>query len=695
MEQYGYTPEYLTRDGEPWFPVMGEIHYSRYPKKYWKEAVEKMKAGGLDLISAYVFWLHHEEVRGEYDFTGDRDLRAFVKTVKECNAKMILRIGPWCHGEARNGGFPDWLMQEDCKLRTNDEKYLALVEEYYFKVFEQVEGYLHKDGGPIIGVQIENEYGHVGGLTGEEGEEHMRTLRALAIKAGFDVPIYTATGWGGAVTGGCIPVMGGYCEAPWDQRLTEIEPSGNYVFTKERNDHNIGSDHGFGEGITYDMDKFPFLTAELGGGLQVTKHRRPVAHSKDIGAMTLTKLGCGVNLLGYYMYHGGTNPDGKLSTLQESRETGYPNDLPELSYNFNAPIREYGNISETFKEIKLISMFIKDFGSEFCTMKTYLPESNPTSQNDFTSIRTSVRRNGDTGYLFMNNYQRRYQMAEHKDAVLEAQMETKKVSFPAMKIKDKDFFFFPIGMKLGNAVLEQATASPLCVLDNETKTYVFYTDNEPNYVVNGSLDGVELLTLTREDAKNAYKVTSSRGAGEMLVISKGCVIEDGATYKVFDATGDEIKIYPVPKKKELYPVISGYQVKGEENGFLVYENVMEKGSATVAYVEKDERDGWKTYQVTMSYEGDMDDCFLNILYGGDEAELYLDGKKRADWFYDGKGWYLGLKKFDFPKSFEIKVQELKEGTPCFLEVWPEMKDGRACEIYAIETVVENVRAMTV
>lgn len=112
------------------------------------------------------------------------------------------------------------------------------------------------DDGPVAMIQIENEYGHVGGRTGEEGEAHMRMLRQVAKEVGLKVPIYTATGWGGAVTGGMLPVMGGYCEAPWDQRLTEIEPSGNYLFTEERNDHNIGSDHGIGVGITLIWNRF-------------------------------------------------------------------------------------------------------------------------------------------------------------------------------------------------------------------------------------------------------------------------------------------------------------------------------------------------------------------------------------------------------------------------------------------------------
>ena len=175
----------------------------------------------------------------------------------------------------------------------------------------------------------------------------MRRLTELAKKVGLIAPLYTATGWGGAATGGLLPVMGGYYEAPWDQRTTELEPNENYVFTNERNDPNIGSDYGKKNDLSYDITAFPYLTAELGGGLQVTHHRRPVARAKDIGAMSLAKLGSGVNLLGYYMYHGGTNPEGKRTTLQESRATGYLNDLPVLSYDFSAPVREYVQMSDT------------------------------------------------------------------------------------------------------------------------------------------------------------------------------------------------------------------------------------------------------------------------------------------------------------------------------------------------------------
>ena len=131
MDTYSYTPQYLVKNGEPWFPIMGEIHYSRYPKEYWKESIYKMRAGGVEVVSSYVIWIHHEEIEEEYDFTGNRDLRGFVETLKECKVKMLLRIGPWCHGEVRNGGFPDWLLKKNWKLRTNDLDYLEEVKKFY------------------------------------------------------------------------------------------------------------------------------------------------------------------------------------------------------------------------------------------------------------------------------------------------------------------------------------------------------------------------------------------------------------------------------------------------------------------------------------------------------------------------------------------------------------------------------------
>jgi beta-galactosidase len=681
--EYGFTPQYMTKNKQPWFPMMGEFHFGRYPREYWKEAVYKMMAGGIETISTYVFWLYHEEVEKQYDFTGQLDLRAFVQTVKDCNMIMFLRIGPWCHGEARNGGLPDWLLHKDYEVRTNNEEYFAEVERYYTKIAEQVTGLLYKDGGPIIGIQIENEYGHCGGLQGEAGEEHMRRLTAIAKKVGLVVPYYTATGWGGAVTGGLIPVMGGYCEAPWDPRTTEIEPSGNYIFTKERNDHNIGSDYGFGTGITFDLDKFPFLTAELGGGMQVTHHRRPVAHPKDIGAMSMVKLGCGVNLLGYYMYHGGTNPKGKLSTLQESKATGYANDLPVFCYDFAAPIREFGQMSGTLREVKLIAMFIKEFGNSLCEMEAYLPESNPLFQNNYEDLRSSVRRNGKSGYLFINNYQRRNAMAEHLQKILEVDLDGEKITYPAIDIRNEDFFFLPFHMVVGDGELQSALATPLCVLNRDTQaSYIFYTDVNPEYSWIKEPTNAQVITITREEALDAWKISRDQ---EYLVITKGDVVKTDDGYEIITRHADMIKTYP-----KLPTEPKGYHLTGDENGFSVYECTEDTVPCKVECTLIREEEDKKLYEITIDYTDKVNDCFLRVDFGGDTAKLYIDQEWEDDWFYTGQTWEIGLKRFGFPQKLQIEVEALKENEDRFLEKWPKFNDGVACEIDQVEIEAEQV-----
>lgn len=684
-EVFGWTPDYLTRNGRPWFPVMGEFHYSRYPDRYWEESLYKMKACGVGVVSTYVIWIHHEEEEGRYDFTGCRNLRGFLAAADKCGMPVILRIGPWCHGEVRNGGFPDWLLQKEYQPRTNDERYFACVEAYYNRVFEEVQGYLLKDGGPVIGVQIENEYGHCGGLNGEAGEMHMRRLKELAQKAGFEVPYYSATGWGGAATGGLLPVLGGYCEAPWDQRITEIEPSVNYVFTRERNDRNIGSDQRKGEDLTWPCDKFPYLTAELGGGVQVTKHRRPVASARDIGAMTLTKLGCGANLLGYYMYHGGTNPHGKRSTLQESRETGYPNDLPEYSYDFNAPIREYGQISDTALELKLYAMFLHDFGEEFCRMDTYLTEENPEDPNDASRLRTAVRRNGRSGYLFVNNYQRRKKLAEHDAVTLKAELPGECIQFGTQDIHDGDYFFYPFHFPVGEkAELLCANATPLCILRrSDGCRYCFYGE-KPDFKVKGDLEGNALVCLSRQEALHSWKIEA--GGEEHLIICRYPVIKMEHGYhilcrpKAHEAV--EIAAYP-----ELAQSPEGFKKSRSEGIYTVYtmSNSPKPQPCRCKMTEYRERESTR-YEVEIEYDGIYreqgccggripEDVFLKLDYTGESLELFINGSKEGDHFYTGQLWEIGLKRFDFPEKVELVIHRLDSNMPIYLEVWPDLPDG--------------------
>ncbi len=718
-----FDPVSIIVDGNRWFPMMGEMHFSRYPSQYWEEELAKMKSGGIDIVSLYVIWIHHEEVQGEFDFTGDRDLHSFLEAVKKSGLYCILRIGPWAHGEARNGGFPDWLLQDakenGYETRTDAPRYLSHVRAFYEKTYEQAEGFFIKDGGPVIGIQIENEYGHCGGKNGQEGENHMKTLLAMAKEIGFDAPIYTATGWGGAVTGGMLPVMGGYCEAPWDQRLTEIEPSGNYIFTRERNDHNIGSDHGLGAGITFDMDKFPYLTAELGGGLQVTHHRRPVATGEDTEAMTMTKLGSGANLLGYYMYHGGTNPYGKLTTLQETRETGYPNDLPEYSYDFNAPLREFGQMEDTYRRVRLLASFVHDFGDDLTDMAYTEQPGNPSKPEDNKSLRSAVRYKTATdfegkeiprGYLFVNNYQRRYEMEAHKDAELRAYSEdgSKVLAFFGKRdIKDGDFFFYPFNMEIGEKALLTIDATPVCKLENTDgqghSTYVFYTDGdrEVNADVRGDLDGNSILTITKNEAIHSVKV--SIGGRDHLIVSDG----DAVT----DADGHVQLYYEVSdKEKEIRPVFRCFPQMSAPSGFVQKKAAGKMadfitGDALAIYEGTDhlkneckgdlEKVSETEYRIKTPGKLDgADEIFLHVEYEADSAKLLKDGTVLTDSFYTGQEWEIGLKRFfdRFGAADELllnaQLKPLYEGDKIYLQDWPKMVDGKACQIVNIHFIVQ-------
>ena len=581
------------------------------------------------------------------------------------------------HGEVRNGGFPDWIIQrekEGMAIRCNNKEYLDYVRRFWKKVYEQVDGCMEKDGGPVIGIQIENEYGHVGGLQGPEGEAHIRTLTAIAKEIGFDVPLYTATGWGGACIGDLLPVMGGYCEAPWDQRTCEIEPNANFVFSHTRNDALIACDHHVENANSYNEEDFPFLTAELGGGLQVTMHRRPVAKGCDVGAMSTVKMGSGAGLLGYYMYHGGSNPKGKLSTLQESRATGYLNDLPEINYDFNAPIRQYGTISDSYREIKLLALFLNDFGEDMASLRSEIPTIR-ILPGDMHTVRTACRHDADHGYVFFNNYQRRWKMDDHPQVKLEGLLDGKaSVGFPAFDLKGGMYGFFPYNMKLNDAVLQTALATPLCVLHTkEGDAFVFYGDLDPQIQWEGDARA-ELCLISRQEALNAWKVHLDQ---DYLVLSENYVWEENGELVVTGSGKTMIAVYPVVEKG-----IVDFKECGKRGNFTLYERIYkaQEPEAELVCTEQDKEKA--VYELKLAYPGEKNyhDAFAFLTWYGNRMEVFDGEEKINDYFYTGQEALLSLGYFEFPEKLKLVVYPLHPGDPIFLEKQPDAADGCACKI---------------
>jgi hypothetical protein len=468
----GVNNRYLILDGKPWLPVMGESHYSRYPADRWEEQILKMKAAGVQIVSTYVVWIHHEEVEGQFDWSGQRDLRRFVEVCGRHRMYVIVRIGPWSHAEVRNGGFPDWLLARSAQLRSNDPTYLSYVHKFDSEIGKQLRGLLWKDGGPVIGAQLENEYSSRGP---GKGTEHILALKRMAIESGIDVPLYTVTGWDNAAIpeGQALPVYGGYPEAPWDSSIGQLPPSEVYSFRfgnpATGNMGAIGA-AGLPAQSNFRSDKYPFLTAELGGGAQDTYHRRPVVGADGVAAIVPAMLGSGANLYGIYMFQGGENPDGRLSTLQESQATGYPTDVPVKSYDFQAPLSEFGEERESLRKLKVFNYFLSDFGAYLAPMKVHAPASTVASDGKSTLPRASVRTAGDRGFLFVSDYLQKHSTSLYPSTqfTIRLPQETLQVPDAPAKIPVGAYFVWPLNFDLGGANLRYSTAQLFCRVDDGT-----------------------------------------------------------------------------------------------------------------------------------------------------------------------------------------------------------------------------------
>ena len=473
----GINSQYLTRDGQPWLPVMGEFHYSRVPAERWEAELAKMKSAGVDVVASYVIWIHHEAQQGRFEWSGNRDLRRFVQLARKAGLEVAVRIGPWAHAEVRYGGFPDWVVNA-MPTRRNDPQYLDYVGRFYREIGRQLDGLLWKQGGPVIVAQLENEYNLAGP---GRGAEHIGTLKQLALKAGIDVPLYTVTGWDHTLypSGEVTPVFGGYPDEPWGTSTSELPPKETYAF---RFDSRVSGDLGAqtrasqkGTAET-DMQLTPFLGAEYGAGLPAMYRRRTLVSADDIASMLPVQLGSGVNLMGYYMFHGGRNPVG-ATTLEESTSSGGYNDVPAINYDFNAPLGPDGQQRPVLAWLRPFHYFMNDFGARLAPMTVRRPDTVPADQNDLATPRLSVRSKGEQAFLFYNGHVRQYATPAQQQVRFAVRLPGQTVTLPRkpVDLPAGSYFIWPINFDMDGHRLRHATAQPVARLDQGRagSVYVF------------------------------------------------------------------------------------------------------------------------------------------------------------------------------------------------------------------------------
>jgi hypothetical protein len=740
----------LWRDGKPWFPVMGEFHYARYPHAEWAAELRKMRAGGITVVGANVFWILHEERRGHHRWDGDRDLRTFAELCTEVGLDIVARIGPWGHGEARNGGFPDWVMALDLDTRTNDPQYLDIIRPWYAEIARQLEGLFWTEGGPVVAVQIENEL--------YDQPDHLLTLKEMAQQVGFSVPLWTATGWGRAdiPRDEFIPVFGGYSEAAWDEhdagwaRQSRL----HFFFTHVRDDFTIGSDlrqdadapsgsrsddgggaiGGNAEGASGpELERYPFATCELGGGMYTAYHRRPLVEADDVAAISLVKLGSGSTWQGYYMHHGATQVIGVLTTTQESHATGYPNDCPVLSYDFQAPLGEFGQVRPSFHLLRQQALWIEAEGPQLARMQMTLPDNSPTDVDDRSTLRWVLRSDGDSGYLFVNNHQPAESLPRHEAVGFEIHgLGERVLRIPTEKcsIATGAFFAWPLRLDAAGARVS-ATAQVVTRLGVGSTSALVLTEVEgipvELQVEHGTVDQTpEGVTVTNDDGMSILRdlrpgldcaVTISGSAGTVQVLTlradqgrhvsvvQGQMYVSEAPVVVF---GDGPAAVTTARKVQVHRYQEGdwfsSQLEGAEPAVDIAftsirragpaRDIPRGGSLNRASAPTD-ADFVGAGAWTLDLPGerivpnttDDRDVLLRIDYVGDAARLYAGDQLLADQFFYGRPWEIGLRRFGdvLDEGLRLEILPLSETAPIYLspEIRPVFVDGIALALRSV------------
>lgn len=714
-ETLAANSQLLLRDGQPWLPVMGEYHYSRAPAAQWETQLRLMKAAGIDIVASYVFWNHHQQQPGRFDWQGNRDLRRFVQLAQAAGLKVVVRLGPWAHGEARYGGIPDWVV-DAMPTRGNDPEYLAHVEQLYAQIGAQLKGLLWKDGGPVVGVQLENEY-NLGGPG--QGEAHIRTLKALALKAGMDVPLYTVTGWDGAVypSGEVMPVFGGYPDEPWSKSATELPAKETYAFRfGSRVSGDLGAQtkaHGRGTAET-DMDKVPFFGAEYGAGLPAMYRRRTLVSPDDIAAMLPVQLGSGVNLLGYYMFHGGRNPVAPGGTgLEESTLSGGYNDTPRISYDFQAPLGPDGQQRPVLAKLRPVHYFLRDYGARLATMTVRAPAQLPASLGDLQTPRWSVRAAGDSGFLFFNNHVRQYPMQAQAGVRFEVQLPGGTLTLPSkpVDIPSGAYFIWPLNLDLDGVRLRYATAQPVARLDAGAQGIVHVFAPTPGVAAEFALaDGVK--TLSAEGGQLLPIGQAGARAVSVLLLSA----EEVAKLQILDIAGQRRLVFSdqqawvadgklqlrglahEPLHAAVFPALGQPRAPGlvvSRDGPLQHlrfrpdaaepalqikalrearavPRIQQGGFAGAALQPIPEAFGaaasW-SLQLPRQLPAKAEDLLLELDFVGDIGRLFAGTRLLDDWYYNGQRWQIGLRQFGLKPGAALKlnVLPLRADAPLYID----------------------------
>ncbi len=320
MSEFVIRGDRFFLDGQPFRVVAGAMHYFRVPREYWRDRLLKIKACGFNTVETYVPWNLHEPREGEFDFSGDLDLAAYLELIAELGLHAIVRPGPYICSEWEFGGFPWWLLKyENLRLRCADPLYLSKVDRWFSRLIPIIAAAQCTVGGPVLMVQVENEYGSFG-----DDSEYLRILADMLRRYGIDCLLFTSDGasdW--MLTGGTLP---------------EVLATCNFGSKATQNFKTLRRHRPVDE---------PLMCAEYWNGW--FDHWTEEHHSRDAddAAKGLAEILDAGGSVSVYMMHGGTN----FGFMNGAN--CYDEYQPTVnSYDDDAPINEYGGLTPKYFRFK-------------------------------------------------------------------------------------------------------------------------------------------------------------------------------------------------------------------------------------------------------------------------------------------------------------------------------------------------------
>ena len=308
--------DHFELDGSRFQVISGAIHYTRVPRAYWRDRLKKARAMGLNTVETYVFWNAHESSPGKFDFSGQNDIAEFVREAQQEGLYVILRPGPYVCAEWEFGGYPAWLLSEPgMVVRTSNPAFMSAATKWLHRLGEELAPLQVGNGGPIIAVQVENEYGSFG-----SDHAYMEQIHHLLVSSGFDRSmLYTADG---------AKLLGG-------GSLPELPAAINFGTGDAKSEFAV---------LEKARPTGPKMCGEYWAGWfdhWGEKHHVTDAAEQGRELEWMLKNGYSVNL---YMFHGGTS----FGWMNGANSNGSNYEPDVTSYDYDAPVGESGELTPKF-----------------------------------------------------------------------------------------------------------------------------------------------------------------------------------------------------------------------------------------------------------------------------------------------------------------------------------------------------------